>query len=103
MEIRFLARSFEKQLGGALSRKHRLVAFDLPGHGEGLTKSDAGAIADYLKSLPPVSHEVQGPFGPGNNSPLPRMMVVFPAGNGADTANTSHDERTQLDGKAQQQ
>jgi pimeloyl-ACP methyl ester carboxylesterase len=25
---------FRKQLGGALSRKYRLVAFDLPGHGE---------------------------------------------------------------------
>jgi pimeloyl-ACP methyl ester carboxylesterase len=25
---------FRKQLGGALSRKHRLVAFDLPGHGD---------------------------------------------------------------------
>ena len=25
---------FRKQLGGALSRKYRLVAFDLPGHGD---------------------------------------------------------------------
>jgi pimeloyl-ACP methyl ester carboxylesterase len=24
---------FRKQLGGALARKYRLVAFDLPGHG----------------------------------------------------------------------
>jgi hypothetical protein len=47
----------------------------------GLTKSDAGAIADYLKSLTPVSHNVQGPFGPGDKPPVPRMMVVFPAGN----------------------
>ena len=47
----------------------------------GLTKSDAGAIADYLKSLPPVSHKAQGPFGPGDKPPVPRMMVVFPAGN----------------------
>ena len=69
----------------------------------GLTKSDAGAIADYLKSLPPVSHKAQGPFGPGDKPPVPRMMVVFPAGTGADTANTSHDDRTQLDRKVQQQ
>jgi mono/diheme cytochrome c family protein len=47
----------------------------------GLTKSDAGAIADYLKSLPPVSHKAQGPFGPNEKPPVPRMMVVFPAGN----------------------
>ena len=69
----------------------------------GLTKSDAGAIADYLKSLPPVSHKVQGPFGPGDESPVPRMMVVFPAGNGASPANTSHHDDTQLARKVQQQ
>src|ERR1700730_17061247 len=43
----------------------------------GLTKSDAGAIADYLKSLPPVSHKVPGPFGSGDKPPVPRMIVVF--------------------------
>jgi mono/diheme cytochrome c family protein len=47
----------------------------------GLTKSDAGAIADYLKSLPPVSNKAQGPFGSSDKPPVPRMMVVFPAGN----------------------
>ena len=46
-----------------------------------LTKSDAGAIADYLKSLPPVSQRAQGPFGSGDKPPVPRLMVVFPAGN----------------------
>lgn len=30
-----------------------------------LTDADATAIAAYLKSLPPVSHKVPGPFGPG--------------------------------------
>jgi len=30
-----------------------------------LTDSDAEAIAAYLKSLPPVSNKVPGPFGPG--------------------------------------
>ena len=44
----------------------------------GLTKTDAGAIADYLKSLPPVSHKALGPFGLSENPPLARMMVVFP-------------------------
>ncbi len=29
-----------------------------------LTPDDAGAIAAYLKSLPPVVHKVAGPFGP---------------------------------------
>jgi len=47
----------------------------------GLTKSDAGAVADYLKSLPPVSHKVEGPFGSGEKPSVPRMTVVFPAGN----------------------
>ena len=61
----------------------------------GLTKSDAGAIADYLKSLPPVSHKVEGPFGPGDTPPVPRMMVVFPAG--------QHEPGTHLDDKAPQQ
>src|SRR5690242_13387034 len=61
----------------------------------GLTKSDAGAIADYLKSLPPVSHKAQGPFGPDDAPPLPRMMVVYPAG--------QHEDGTQLDERAPQQ
>jgi hypothetical protein len=68
----------------------------------GLTKSDADAVADYLKSLPPVSHKAQGPFGPGDEPPVPRMMVIFPASNNADAATTSHDARTQPEGKAQQ-
>jgi len=45
----------------------------------GLTKSDAGAIADYLKSLPAVGHKAQGPFGPGEKPLVPRMMVVLPS------------------------
>ena len=47
----------------------------------GLTKSDAGAIADYLRSLPPVSHKVPGPFGSDEKPSVPRLMVVFPADN----------------------
>ena len=45
----------------------------------GLTKADAGAIADYLRSLPAVSHKAQGPFGSGDKPPVARMTVVFPA------------------------
>jgi mono/diheme cytochrome c family protein len=42
-----------------------------------LTKSDALAIAAYLKSLPPVSHQVPGPFGP-NETPTSFVMTIVP-------------------------
>jgi mono/diheme cytochrome c family protein len=42
-----------------------------------LTKSDAAAIAAYLKSLPPVSHAVAGPFGP-SETPTVFVMTVLP-------------------------
>jgi mono/diheme cytochrome c family protein len=45
-----------------------------------LTKSDAGAIVAYLQSLPPVSHQVQGPFGSAEKPTVPRMTVAFPEG-----------------------
>lgn len=43
-----------------------------------LTKADAHAIAAYLKSLKPVSHQVPGPFGPDEKVPVFRMKVVPP-------------------------
>jgi mono/diheme cytochrome c family protein len=43
-----------------------------------LTKSDLHAIAAYLKSLKPVSHQVPGPFGPDEKAPVFRMKVVAP-------------------------
>ena len=43
-----------------------------------LTPADANAIAAYLKSLPPVQHQVPGPFGP-NEKPSVAVMVVVPA------------------------
>jgi mono/diheme cytochrome c family protein len=43
-----------------------------------LTKSDAQAIAAYLKSLKPVSHQVPGPFGPDEKASVFRMKVVPP-------------------------
>ncbi len=42
-----------------------------------LTKSDALAIADYLKTLPPISNKVAGPFGPGE-TPTILVMSVQP-------------------------
>jgi mono/diheme cytochrome c family protein len=43
-----------------------------------LTDADAGAIADFLKSLQPIIHKVPGPFGPTDKAPVPRMAVVPP-------------------------
>jgi hypothetical protein len=42
-----------------------------------LTKSDAQAIVAYLKSLPAVSHQVAGPFGP-KETPSTFVMAVIP-------------------------
>ncbi len=42
-----------------------------------LTAADALAIAAFLKSLPPVSHKVPGPFGPGEE-PSVAVMSVLP-------------------------
>ncbi len=46
-------------------------------HYADLTKSDALAMVAYLKSLPPVSHQVPGPFGP-TQMPTSFVMVVLP-------------------------
>jgi hypothetical protein len=42
----------------------------------GLTKPDAAAIAEYLSSLPPVSHEVPGPFGVDEKPAIARMTIL---------------------------
>jgi mono/diheme cytochrome c family protein len=42
-----------------------------------LTKSDALAVAAYLKGLPPISNKVPGPFGPGE-TPTSLVMSVQP-------------------------
>ena len=47
-----------------------------------LTKSDVGAIVDYLKSLPPISNKVPGPFGPSEKPSVFRMTIVPPDGAG---------------------
>jgi hypothetical protein len=41
-------------------------------------RSDALAIAAYLKSLPPVINKVPGPFGPNQMSKAFSMKVVAP-------------------------
>jgi mono/diheme cytochrome c family protein len=43
-----------------------------------LTKTDATAIAAYLQSLPPVKHEVAGPFGPKEKVSVFVMTVLPP-------------------------
>lgn len=43
-----------------------------------LTKSDALAIAAYLKTLKPISNKVPGPFGP-TQKPVGFVMQVVPA------------------------
>jgi mono/diheme cytochrome c family protein len=44
-----------------------------------LTKADAEAIVDYLKSLPPVRNKVPGPFGPDEKVPVSVLAVRPPA------------------------
>ncbi len=56
----------------------RILAPIMPWQGlSHLTKSDALAIAAFLKSLPPVSNKVPGPFGP-NDKPTVLVMSVQP-------------------------
>ena len=42
-----------------------------------LTHADVEAIAAYLKTIPPVTHKVPGPFGP-NDKPDVFVMVLVP-------------------------
>ncbi|WP_245297028.1 MULTISPECIES: cytochrome c [Rhodomicrobium] len=53
-----------------------------------LTQADADAIADYLKTLKPVSHKVPGPFAPGEKA-TSFMMVVKPPAAASAKAETS--------------
>jgi mono/diheme cytochrome c family protein len=43
-----------------------------------LTDEDARALAAYLKSLPPVAHQVPDPVGPEQRAPAPYLTVVPP-------------------------
>lgn len=56
----------------------RLLAPAMPWRGLAiLTEPDALAIAAFLKSLPPISNKVPGPFGP-NEPPTVFVMSVQP-------------------------
>ncbi|WP_315838748.1 cytochrome c [Bradyrhizobium prioriisuperbiae] len=57
----------------------RILAPIMPWRGlAALTDADAQAIAAFLKSLPPVSNKVPGPFHPGEKSTVFVMKVVPP-------------------------
>ncbi len=56
----------------------RILAPSMPWRGfADLTQQDALAMAAYLKSLPPVSNKVAGPFGP-DDQPTIFVMSVQP-------------------------
>ena len=44
----------------------------------GLTKIDAAAIVEYLRSLPLISHKVPGPFGLDDKPAIFRMTILPP-------------------------
>ena len=45
-----------------------------------LTKPDVAALVVYLRSLPPISNKVPGPFGPSEKPPIFVMTLVPPEG-----------------------
>jgi len=56
----------------------RILAPIMPWHALAhLTKPDVLALVAFLRSLPPVSHKVPGPFGP-NEKPAVFVMKVIP-------------------------
>jgi len=56
----------------------RVLAPIMPWRGfANLTHEDAQAIALFLKSLPPISNAVPGPFGP-NDTPSVLVMTIVP-------------------------
>jgi mono/diheme cytochrome c family protein len=58
----------------------RMLAPVMPyGSFKNLTPEDALAIAAYLKTLPPVRHEVPGPFGPNGKPTSFVYKVLTPA------------------------
>lgn len=58
----------------------RMLAPVMPWHDfANLTKSDALAIASYLKTLKPVQNQVPGPFGPDEKATTFVLRVVPPA------------------------
>ena len=43
-----------------------------------ITKDDAASLVAYLRSLPPVEHQVPGPFGAQEKATAPYMTVKMP-------------------------
>lgn len=65
----------------------RVLAPVMPWHAYAkLTDEDVEAIAAYLRSIDPVSHEVPGPFGPGEEVSTFFMRVMPPGTRAAETA-----------------
>ncbi|MDX2204141.1 MAG: cytochrome c [Hyphomicrobiaceae bacterium] len=57
----------------------RILAPVMPWHSyAALNDADAQMLARYLKSLPPVPHEVPGPTGASGQPPAPYLTVVAP-------------------------
>lgn len=57
----------------------RILAPVMPWHAYGhLTDEDAGALAHYLATLPPVRHAAPPPTGPSETPPAPYLIVVVP-------------------------
>lgn len=56
----------------------RILAPVMPWHAfASLTKDDVQAVAAFLKSLPPVSNQVPGPFGP-SEKPTSFVLKIVP-------------------------
>ena len=58
----------------------RMLAPVMPWRGyASLTKSDAAAIVEYLRTLPAVTNKVPGPFGPDEKPAIFRMTLSPPS------------------------
>ena len=57
----------------------RILAPIMPWHSFAkMTKADVAALVAYLRTLPPVSNKVPGPFGPNEKPPIFVMTLVPP-------------------------
>jgi mono/diheme cytochrome c family protein len=57
----------------------RMLAPIMPYHAfANLTPDDAQAIVAFLRSVPPVQHKVEGPFGPSQSPTVYIMRIVRP-------------------------
>ncbi len=80
-----------EQIAAAITKGQRpdgrVLAPIMPWHAfANLTAQDVRAIALYLKSLPPVSNKVPGPFGPTETPTSFVMKIVPPRGKQTDAA-----------------